>query len=123
MNQTPKRLNSWRWYIVSYRKESTLIEKNTQHKFETNAVVVELTEYPFHPGEEFHLSIKPNNTKRFECVELMGSPSGEQTLYLSNSDFSGWIKADEGLIDMIETALKQYRKGWRDLNKKMNTLW
>jgi len=97
-----------------------MIEKNTMHKFETTDIVVEMTEYPFHPGEEFHLSIKPSNAKRFECVELMGSPTGEQTLYLSNSDFSGWIKSDEGLVDMLEAALKQYRKGWRDLKKNMS---
>ena len=96
-----------------------MIEKNTMHKFETTDIVVEMTEYPFHPGEEFHLSIKPNNGKGFECIELMGSPSGEQTLYLSSSDFSGWIKAED-LVDMLEKALKQYRKGWRDLKKNMS---
>ena len=96
-----------------------MIEKNTQHEFETNDVVVELTEYPFHPGEEFHLSIKPENAKSFDYVELMGNPKGEQTLVLRNGDFIMWVKADEGLVDMLEKSVKKYRKGWRDLKKSM----
>ena len=91
-----------------------MVEKNMQHKFETIDVVVELTEYPFQSGEEFHLNIKPRDG--FDGVDISGSPEGEQSLIISGGEFLGHITS-EGLVDMIEAALKQYRKGWRELRK------
>ena len=97
-----------------------MIDKNTEHGFKTNDIAVGITEYPFHPGEEFHMSINPSHVKTFESVEVRGAPEDEHTLYLSLGEFSMWIKAEK-LIDMLEASVKQYRKGWRELNKKMNT--
>ena len=91
-----------------------MIEKNTIHKFETTDVAVELTEYPHRPGEAFYLNIKPRD--RFERVDIGGAPDGEQSLVISIGSFMGSVSS-EGLVDQLEKALKQYRKGWRELRK------
>jgi hypothetical protein len=94
-----------------------MIEKNTQHKFKTNDVGVEVTEYPFQPGEEFHLSIKPKNM--FDGADIYGAREGEQTLCLSRGEFLMWVKADEGFVDMLEKAVKAWRKGWKDNDERV----
>ena len=94
-----------------------MIEKNTQHGFDTNDIDVEITEYPFTPGEEFHLSIKPRTS--FERVDVHGARDSEQTLVLSQGEFIMWVKADAGFIDMIEQAVKQWRKGWKEHDKQV----
>ena len=95
-----------------------MIEKNTHHIFETNDVVVKLTEYPFQPGEEFHLNINP--PKSFEHVDVYGARDGEQTLCLSSGQFLMWIKADVGFVDVLEKAVKLWRKGWKDSDKQVS---
>ena len=94
-----------------------MIEKSTQHDFETMDITVEISEYPFQPGEEFHLSIKPKTS--FERVDVHGARDSEQTLVLSQGEFIMWVKADAGLIDMLEHAVKEWRKGWRDHDKQL----
>ena len=94
-----------------------MIEKNTVHKFETNDINVDITEYPFTSGQEFHLSIKPTNM--FDSADIYGARDSEQTLCLSRGEFLMWIKADEGFVDMLEKAVKLWRKGWKDNDKNV----
>ena len=88
-----------------------MIEKDQTTKLETNDVIVKITEYPFYPGEEFHLNIEPQ--EKLEYIEIHGNPRHDQTLVLRIGDFMMWIK-DEHLAELVEKAIKKYRKGWRD---------
>jgi len=94
-----------------------MVEKNTLHKFETNDVDVKIYEFPFQPGEEFQLNIKPKNI--FDRADIYGAREGEQTLCLSKGEFIMWIKSDEGFIDMLEKSVKLWRKGWSDNDKRV----
>ena len=86
-------------------------EKGTTHTFETCDAIVELTEYPFYPGDELHITVTPET---IESVSLMGNPEGEQTLYLRNGDFMFWVKGNR-LIDLVKKAVEDYEESWSRL--------
>ena len=87
-----------------------MIDKNQTTKLETNDVVIEFTEYPFYPGEELHLSVKPQ-TQKIDRVSIYGNPSEEQTLVFSFGDFFMFIK-NEGLYTDLVNAMNEYKSSW-----------
>jgi len=83
-------------------------EKGTTHTFETNDAKIEITEYPFYPGDELHIDVVPQH---IESVSLMGNPEGEQTLFIRNEEFMIWVKGN-GLVNLIREAVEKYDESW-----------
>ena len=84
-------------------------DKNTVHEFETSSVKIQLTEYPFYPGEELHLNIKPQNEPDY--FSLHGNPRDKQTLTIKLDEFYMWVET-ENLYEHLVRVLEDYKRTW-----------
>jgi len=86
-----------------------VLDKSSVHEFETNDVTIQLTEYPFYPGEEVHLKVEPKGEP--EYVSLHGNPSNKQTLTLKQGEFYVWIES-ENLFNSLVRVVEDYKRMW-----------
>ena len=94
--------------------------KDTTHSFESGSDVIEVTEFPFYPGEKTNLTFKPYKG-RVEDIGIVGNPTGEQTLYFTTDDSRVWIKGNCDFVDALEEKIKKWKKGWEDYNTSVET--
>lgn len=88
------------------------IIKRSTHAFESCDIEIEMTEFPYDPGEELHVQIRPLEDIKY--FGLMGNPKDEQTLSLKVGDAYLWIKWDYRLLPLLEEAIEKYKKGWSE---------
>jgi hypothetical protein len=84
-------------------------DKSTVHEFETSSVKIEITEWPFYPGEEIHLKAAPQGIPDY--VSIHGNPKDKQTLTVKRDDSYTWIEA-ENLFNLLVEAIEKYKTSW-----------
>lgn len=94
------------------------MSKHTDHIFESGSDEIEITEFPFYPGEKTHLRYKPYSGYISDFT-VMGNPEKEQTLFLGNDDTLFWVTGNVNFVTQLEEAIEKWRRQW-DLNKPIS---
>ena len=89
-----------------------ILNKRSDHVFETCDIRIELSEFPFDAGEELHLEIEP--IEKIKYFGLTGNPEDNQTLSFKVGEAYLWIKGDYTLLPKLEEAIDNYKKGWSE---------
>ena len=87
------------------------MSKNTTHEFESGSDVIEITEFPFYPGEKTHLRLKPYKGY-IEGFTIMGNPNKEQTLFLGTDDILFWVDGNVNFVTQLEEAIAKWKEQW-----------
>ena len=86
------------------------LTKRSVHGFESMDLEVEMTEFPFDPGEEFHVQLRPLEDIKY--FGITGNPEKDQTLSFKVGDAYVWVKWDHRLLPLLEEAIEKYKRGW-----------
>ena len=89
-----------------------MVDKRTDHVFESYDGIIELTEFPHDGGDELHVELKPNQPLKY--VSLFGNPEGDQTLCFRAGDLHIWLKSDDKLFPLLEETIAEYRRTWAE---------
>jgi len=77
------------------------MSKHTDYVFESGSDEIEITEFPFYPGEKSQLRFKPYKGYISDFT-IMGNPEKEQTLFLGNDDTLFWVNGNFSFVEQLE---------------------
>lgn len=97
------------------------MSKHTDHVFESGSDEIEITEFPFYPGEKTHLRFNPYKGN-INSFSIMGNPEKEQTLFLGTDDSLFWVHGNFNFVNLLEEAIVKWKEQWGINNTSEQTM-